>query len=148
MSLAVSWEWRSENPVKGMPRFEEEKRQRWLNREEIGRLWQELDKYETRPSAFFFKLLLLTGARKNELLQATWDHFDLKKRVWMKPASLTKQKKYEYLPLSEEAIQVLKSLKKLTLDGPYVFPGKKKDKPLSNVQTGTSKNLEIVLIFC
>jgi integrase len=134
-SLAVAWGWRQDHPVKGMPRFPEEKRDRWLDKEEIARLWDVLEAYNNQPSAFFFKILLLTGARKNELLQATWSHFDLEKGVWTKPSSLTKQKKREHLPLSIEAIQVLQQLKKLQLAGPYVFPGKTKEKPLQNVQT-------------
>lgn len=135
MSLAVAWEWRTDHPVKGIPRFPEEKRDRWLDKEEISRLWNILESYKTQPSAFFFKLLLLTGARKNELLQATWNHFDLEKGVWTKPSSLTKQKKREHLPLSQEAIQVLYDLKSLNLIEPYLFPGSAKGEPLKNVQT-------------
>ncbi len=71
MSLAVAWGWRADHPVKGVPRFPEEKRDRWLDKEELSRLWSVLDSYTAQPSAFFFKLLLLTGARKSELLQAT-----------------------------------------------------------------------------
>lgn len=134
-SLAAAWGWRTDHPVKGVPRFPEEKRDRWLDKEEIRRFWHVLESYQNQPSAFFFKLLLLTGARKNELLKATWDHFDFEKGVWTKPSSLTKQKKREHLPLSEEALQVLQELKKLNFDSPYVFPGKTKKQPLKNVQT-------------
>ena len=135
MSLAVSWEWCSKNPVRGLPRFPEEKRQRWLDKDETLRLWSALDQYKDRPSAYFFKLLLLTGARKNELLRATWSHFDLKKCVWLKPASLTKQKKPEYLPLSGTAVHVLHDLKSLSLKGEFLFPGQTVNQPLVNVQT-------------
>ncbi|MBS0186402.1 MAG: tyrosine-type recombinase/integrase, partial [Proteobacteria bacterium] len=133
ISLAIAWGWRVDNPVKGIPRFPEEKRDRWLNKEEISRLWKTLDDYK-RPSSFFFKLLLLTGARKNELLKATWNHFDLEQGVWTKPSSLTKQKKREYLPLSQEAIQVLQELKNLNIESSYVFPGLTKKEPLKDVQ--------------
>jgi integrase len=135
MSLAVAWGWRADHPVKGVPRFPEEKRDRWLDKEELSRLWSVLDSYTAQPSAFFFKLLLLTGARKSELLQASWDHFDLEKGVWTKPSSLTKQKKREYLPLSEGALAVLQQLKALNPDSPYLFPGVKQDRPMQNVQT-------------
>lgn len=135
MSLAVAWGWRADHPVKGVPRFPEEKRDRWLDKEELSRLWSVLDSYTAQPSAFFFKLLLLTGARKSELLQATWSHFDLEKGVWTKPSSLTKQKKREHLPLSEGALAVLQQLKALNPDSPYLFPGIKQDRPMQNVQT-------------
>lgn len=131
-SLAIAWGWRTDHPVKGIPRFSEEKRERWLDTKEIARLWHILDGYPQRPAAFLVKLLLLTGARKNELLQATWDHFDLEAGVWTKPSLLTKQKRREHLPLSEEALHVLQELKKLALQPPYSFPGREKGKPLKN----------------
>lgn len=100
-SLAFAWEWRSDNPVKGIERYYEEKRDRWLDKKELHQFWEVLERHPHNPSAFALKILLLTGARKGEVLQATWDHFDLEKGIWIKPSHLTKQKKREYLPLSE-----------------------------------------------
>src|SRR3954467_9173389 len=37
-SLAVNWGWRSDNPVKGIERFHEERRERWLSDDELGRI--------------------------------------------------------------------------------------------------------------
>lgn len=135
-SLAVSWGWRSDNPVLGIERYQEEKRDRWLNDEELERLWKVLDANPKHLTTYVFKFLLLTGSRKSEVLQATWDQFDLEKGVWTKPAHLTKQKKKEHLPLSEEAIEVLHILKKMNLmESPYLFPGKVDGKPLQEIKT-------------
>lgn len=124
-SLAISWGWCESNPVKGLPRYPEEKRERWLNEEELGRLWAVLDGYPTYLTAYVFKLLLLTGARKGELLAATWDQFDLEKGIWTKPSHLTKQKKREHLPLSEKALKVLRDLQNLeSTSSTYLFPGR------------------------
>ncbi|OJW49693.1 MAG: hypothetical protein BGO67_04005 [Alphaproteobacteria bacterium 41-28] len=134
-SLAVSWGWRTDNPAQGIEKYQEEKRDRWLNDEELQRLWSILDKHSENLTAYVFKFLLLTGARKGEALQATWDQFDLKKGLWIKPAHLTKQKKKEHLPLSEGALLLLESLKKLTpADSLYLFPGKKAGEPLKEVK--------------
>ncbi len=38
-SLAMQWEWRTDNPVKGVERFPEEKRYRWLTEVELRKLW-------------------------------------------------------------------------------------------------------------
>ena len=85
-SLAVAWGWRSDNPAQGISRYQEHKRERWLDNEEIQRLWAVLDQYPEHLTAYVFKFLLLTGARKGETLQATWDQFDLEKGIWTKPS--------------------------------------------------------------
>ncbi|HCC25382.1 MAG TPA: site-specific integrase, partial [Holosporales bacterium] len=112
-SLAVAWGWRDDNPVQGIERFQEEKRDRWLNDEELQRLFSVLDQHPNHLTAYVFKFLLLTGARKGEALGATWNQFDLEKGVWTKPAHLTKQNKKEHLPLSDKALEVLQSVKRL-----------------------------------
>jgi len=134
-SLAEAWEWRSDNPVKGIERYPEEKRDRWLDKEELKRLWAVLNRYPTNITAYVFKLLLLTGARKGEALNATWDQFDLDRGVWTKPAHLTKQKKQEHLPLSTESVSVLHELKKFnTKDSPFLFPGRIEGQPLKEIK--------------
>lgn len=134
-SFAVSWGWRLDNPAQGIEKYQEEKRDRWLNDEELQRLWSILDKYPENITAYVFKFLLLTGARKGEALQAMWDQFDLEKGLWIKPAHLTKQKKKEHLPLSDKALLLLETLKKRnTANSLYLFPGKKEGKPLKEVK--------------
>ncbi|EKE09312.1 MAG: hypothetical protein ACD_16C00193G0009 [uncultured bacterium] len=135
-SLAVAWGWRDDNPVQGIERFQEEKRDRWLNDEELQRLFSVLDQHPNHLTAYVFKFLLLTGARKGEALGATWNQFDLEKGVWTKPAHLTKQNKKEHLPLSDKALEVLQSVKRLvSQDSAYVFPGKVDGKPLQEIKT-------------
>ena len=135
-SLAIAWEMHQHNPVIGVERYQEEKRNRWLNNEELARFWKVLDQKPNDPTACLFKFLLLTGARKGEALQAQWTHVDLQKGVWTKPSHLTKQKKMEYLPLSTQALELLTHLKSLApTDNAYVFPGKLPGKPLREVKT-------------
>jgi len=135
-SLAVSWDWRETNPVLGIERYQEEKRDRWLDQEELDRMWAVLDQYPTHPTAYVFKFLLLTGARKGEALNAKWDQFDLEKGVWTKPSHMTKQKKKEHLPLSEKTIELLHALKKITPHGSsYLFPGRIPGEPIKEIKT-------------
>ncbi len=142
-SLAVSWDWRTDNPVLGIEKYQEEKRDRWLDKEELDRLWEVLDRYPTHGTAYIFKFLLLTGARKGEVLNATWGQFDLAKGVWTKPSHLTKQKKKEHLPLSEKALEVLHILQKLnTQNSEYLFPGRVKGEPIKETKTFWNKVLK------
>ena len=53
------------------------------------------------------RLLLLTGARRGELLAARWADFDLDAGVWIKPGATTKQKTTHRVPLSAAACQLL-----------------------------------------
>jgi integrase len=67
--------------------------------------------HPARQSANAVRLLLLTGARRNEMLSARWSQFDLTAGVWVKPAASTKQGKQHRVPLSRPAILLLSEMK-------------------------------------
>jgi integrase len=77
------------------------------------------------------RLLILTGARKTELLSATWDQFDLEKGVWTKQAHSTKQRRMEHVPVSSVALEILRQMKEQA-DSPFLFPGKVPGEPLKD----------------
>lgn len=122
-NLAVQWGWRSDNPVTGVDKYKEQKRYRWLDDEESQRLFSALDNYHNQNTANAIRLLILTGARKTELLSATWDQFDLEKGVWTKKAHLTKQRKMEHVPVSSVVLEILKKMREQA-DSSFLFPGK------------------------
>jgi len=62
-SLAVGWGWRSDNPVNGIQRYQEMKRDRWLQGEELERFLKVLEQYPDHTIALLIKFLLLTGAQ-------------------------------------------------------------------------------------
>lgn len=125
-SLAVKWELREDNPVRGIERAPEEKRERFLTPAEIARLGEALAVHPEKASCRAIRLLLLTGARRGEMLSATWAQFDLERGTWTKPSSATKQAKEHRVPLSGHALAVLGELRADTPDGcPFLFPGKR-----------------------
>ena len=130
-SLANAWEWREDNPVIGIQKYQEHKRNIWLKDQELQRLYDVLDCYHNQSVADAIRLLILTGARKSEVLNATWDQFDIEKGVWTKPDHSTKQKTMHHLPLSTHAINLLKKMA-ATATSTYLFPGKLPDKPLQD----------------
>lgn len=73
-----------------------------------------------------------TAARTNEVILATWDEFDLDKRLWVVPAERMKAKREHRVPLSEPVITLLTNMKAIKVSS-YVFPGTKENKPLSNM---------------
>ncbi len=120
-SLAIAWGWRSDNPVRGIPRYPEQKRTDWLQEPELARLAAALDASDNKRAKNVVKLLLLTGARRGEALAARWSDIDLDRGVWsLKPHS-TKQKKPLHIPLSAPAVALLRSMRE-TASSEWVFP--------------------------
>ncbi len=133
-SLAVRWEYRSDNPVKGIHRNPEPKRTRYLSDDELKRLIAALASRPNQTSANAIRMLLLTGARRGEVLNARWDQFDLEAGVWTKPSAHTKQKKEHRVPLSALVMQLLSQMRNSAGSSPYVFPGRVPGKPLKEIK--------------
>ena len=70
-SMAIKLEWCTANPCKGIKRFAEPSRERYLTADEIARLLAALDAHQPQSSADAVRLLLYTGARRGETLSAT-----------------------------------------------------------------------------
>lgn len=68
------------------------------------------------------QLSLLTAARPGEVRGATWSEFDLGQRVWVIPGDRMKMKREHRVPLSRQAVAVLKAQHALSGQGVYVFP--------------------------
>ena len=90
-SLAVRWGMRETNPCKGIERNTEHHRRRYLSGDELGRLVAALAEHPDRQAADAVRLLLLTGARRGEVLGMRWADIDLTAGTWSKPPSSTKQ---------------------------------------------------------
>ena len=89
------------------------------------RLTEALATFPDAQAANIFRLLLLTGARRSEVLSARWDQFDLTNGVWTKPGATTKQKTDHRVPLSAPARQLLSDLfAEAEEDAPFVFPSR------------------------
>ncbi|RAI01010.1 integrase [Acuticoccus sediminis] len=78
---------------------------------------------------------ILTAARSGEVRGATWAEIDLDKAVWIVPADRMKAGREHRVPLSPPALAVLEALPKGGPDA-LVFPGQKKDRPMSDMTLG------------
>ena len=123
LNLAIRWGWRLDNPATGIRRNPEEKRTRYLSQQELVRLSAALAAHPERVSVNAIRLIMLTGARRGEVLNARWDQFDLEAGIWVKPSAHTKQRREHRVPLSAPALSLLSEMRKEAA-GPYVFPGK------------------------
>ena len=147
----------ADNPAKGIERNPERKRERFLTREEFGRLGDALREAETiglrwaidetaltakhtpkesrrtimDPHAVgAIRLLILTGARLREVLDAQWRHVDLERGVIHLPDSKTGAKP---IYLSAAAQEVLASLPHIS-GNPNVIPGEVEGAPRADLK--------------
>ena len=67
------------------------------------------------------KLLMLTFVRTSELINATWDEFDLENAEWIIPAERMKMRQAHIVPLSEQAVAILKELQAETGQWDFIF---------------------------
>jgi integrase len=109
-ALAVHWRMRPDNPVKGIERNKEYHRRRYLSGDELVRLTKALAKHRDKGAADAIRLLLLTGARRGEVLSMRWS--EVADGVWSKPPSSTKQREHHQVPLSAPARQLLSNIRK------------------------------------
>jgi integrase len=132
-SLAIRWGLRSDNPAKGIERNAETKRKRYLSGEELLLLTAALAKHPNRQFANIVGLLMLTGARKGEVLSMRFDNLDLDRGIWSKPGSTTKQKSDHVVPLSKKVVVLLKAIRRDT-NREYVFPGDSESGHVADIQ--------------
>lgn len=93
-------------------------------------------------AAMALEFTILTAARTGEVISASWDEVDLKKRIWTVPPERMKAGKEHTVPLSPRAAEILQTLNR-TKTGPFIFPGLKSDLPLSNMaMNATLKRME------
>jgi integrase len=87
-------------------------------------------------AALALEFLILTATRTSEVINATWEEFDLKLKVWTIPSDRMKAGKEHRIPLPGRAIEIIQSLKKDHSSTKYVFPSrvsKKGPTPMSNM---------------
>jgi integrase len=91
---------------------------------QIGELLRAIEGFSGQPVTLAaLKLAPLVFVRPGELRQAEWSEFDLDEAIWRIPGERMKMKAAHLVPLSKEAVAILRELHKLTGHGHYVFPG-------------------------
>jgi integrase len=132
-NLTLKWEVPGikTNPCKGIPLMEENNQmERYLSVEEAERLYDAVCKSQNTMLKYIVPMLILTGARKREVLDAKWEDFDINRRIWR--ISISKSGKARHVPISDGAMTVLSSLPKNGNTG-YAFANPKTSKPFVSV---------------
>lgn len=86
---------------------------------DVARWWADLQTREGM-AAQALQFLMLTAARSGEIRGMTWEEVDLEARLWTVPAPRMKTKRIHRVPLTDEAVEILRNLPRLE-GSPYVF---------------------------
>lgn len=132
--LALKWQTPGVtiNPVRPVTRKKyNNKRTRYLTSDEAARLLDAAAGSRNRQLKPIIELLLLTGARKTELLQAKWKDIDLERRVWFIPD--TKTGVPRHVPLSQPAIAIIEALPHYA-KCPWLLPNPDTKKPFVSIK--------------
>jgi integrase len=117
-AYAIERELITVNPVVGISKRKvETPRDRTLTADELTALWRAVDRLPELPRAYF-RVVLLTGARRNEVRRMAWSEFDLDEGLWRLPAGRNKSGREFELPLSPLVVETLRALPRV---GPMIF---------------------------
>jgi integrase len=134
--------WVGVNPARGVRKFKEQPRKRYLQEAELPRLFAALHATPNRDLADYVQLLLFTGVRESLARKMRWSDIllDDRRPVWRVPT--LKGGDAQDVPLTPEAVEVL--LRRgagAAPDQAYVFPGRKNGEPVTTFKTGWKKLL-------
>lgn len=90
--------------------FPETERTRVLSLAEVVVVWMALDSVD-EPFRSFYRLAILLGQRLRENSNVPWSEFDFEAEEWLLPEERTKAKRDHLVPLSQQAIDILHSIK-------------------------------------
>ncbi len=131
-SCSLKWEIPGikSNPTAGIPLMKEDNvKERYLSSTEANRLYEVLMESENAMLKYIIPMLILTGARKREVLDARWEDFDYERCIWR--IHTTKLGKPRFVPMSDAVMNLLESVPRY--DCIWAFPNPKTLKPYVSI---------------
>lgn len=130
--LAIRWETGLKaNPLQNVKRYKvNNMKERYLTEEEARKLFDALETSRSPQLKHIVAMLLLTGARLSEVLNARREDFDFDTKMWK--IEVNKSGKTRYVPLSDGAIRLLDSMPSVA-ECPYPFANPKTGKPYTSI---------------
>lgn len=119
-----------ENPAAGLSAGPDVQRNRFLSEEEAEALVRAIHADENSTAARSIMLLLLTGARRNEITFAKWDYVDWKNKTLLVPKS--KSGRARVIALNQSAMALLAATPRIE-GNPYIFPSPVNGRPSASL---------------
>jgi len=133
LNLAVEWEFLERNVLKGVKLLNVDNQLHDVaDQEQLARLVDILRTDSNRPVCNIIMFLLSTGARKMEVLTATWGQIDMDRGLWTIPAATAKSKKSRTVPLNDSAMWVLGEMAK-SKSSDAIFANPATGKPFTEI---------------
>ena len=137
---AIEWGlWEGVNPAIGVKKYPEKSRDRFLQADEIPKLFEALAEEENDTLRDYILLSLFTGARKTNVLAMAWKDINLKRKEWKIPE--TKNGETLLVPLVDQAVEILQQ-RKLTAINDFVFYGAGKTGHMTSPNKGWKRILK------
>lgn len=139
LKWAAAKEWRDGTPgdvtLKGLPRVRRTKANRKaLPYSQVSGLLKELQASNAMlQTKLCLEFIILTATRSAEARYARWSEVNLDEATWAIPKERIKMRRDHTVPLAPRAVQILKEAQSLFGTHGLVFPGGRKDRPLSDV---------------
>lgn len=141
--LGAKWEvpGTDKNPTRGVVRKPlNNSRERFLTVEELGRLRLAVAASQNTQLQHIVGLLLLTGARVRELLDARWENVNVERRSWLIPTSKTGRPRH--VPLSGAALAIIADLPRFK-DCPWLVPNPTTREPFVSIKHGWQHAIKV-----
>ena len=108
IALEMKIEGVTENPAKRVKQFEELNREMYITKAETKKLMKAVTESKNPHLKYIIPFLILTGARRSEVLRAKWRDIDYERNIWTIP--ITKNKRIRKIPMSESLQELIKSI--------------------------------------
>jgi len=129
------------NPTHGVALLEENnKKERYITTDELKRLYEAVRLSQNKMLSYIVPMLVVTGARRGEVLKARWEDFDLNRRQWRVPKAKSGQTRY--IPLGENALRVLEAVQGIS-GSDYPFGNPATGKPYKHLYPAWNTAREI-----
>ena len=140
LQAMLEWAEIPNNPAKQVIKIKDGQLHRYLTSDEASSLWQSVDELEGKVKqgispahAAVFRLTMLTGARRGEILGLKWSEVDFAHRMIFLPPNrhkTGKQNKPRAIPLPVRAVEILQSIPRIK-SSTHVFSAAGRDAPMS-----------------
>lgn len=130
-SYSIEWQlYKGDNPAKVVKPFPKRERMRFVEVDEMPRLFDALNKHATEKTRDFFMCCLFTGQRLSTVSSMRWQDLRLERGVWYIPAEAPGNKTGEdfELPLADEVVEILKRRRESIVHFDWVFPARRPSK--------------------
>ncbi|MGD9637757.1 MAG: tyrosine-type recombinase/integrase [Alphaproteobacteria bacterium] len=120
---AVEWGYVDKNPAIGIKKYKTKSRDRFIQPEEMAKLFKAINEYPNDTAKDFFYISIYTGQRKSNVLSMRWEEINFNNQNWHIPE--TKNGESLDVPLVEQAVELLKErYQSIEKDKTWVFPSK------------------------